>query len=157
MKLLFRKSAKEDPEETEILDHHVTEQFAVVGTPYCEKDIIKLAVKNPEWKKNSKELIEQGLGARKIFQYCFCNKPVCLVPEPKNAHDKNAVMVQIAGKKVGYISREENSHVKEIISRHKVKFISAFIGGGAYKIVFENGEVVKEADRISIKIKICYK
>lgn len=79
-----------------------------------------------------------------------------MIPEPENPHDKYAVMVQIAGEKVGYISRSENYHLRDILQKGSVKFISAFVSGGAYKVVSENGDMQKLQKDISIQIKIGY-
>lgn len=40
-----------------------------------------------------------------------------LVPEPENIHDHNAIRVEIDGRKVGYISREEAPAVGALIKR----------------------------------------
>ena len=79
-----------------------------------------------------------------------------LILEDRNSEDRYAVMVQIAGEKVGYISREENRHVREILSRHEIKYISAFISGGDYKEILENGDIEKNTKKIYITVKIAY-
>lgn len=134
----------------------VEEEFLVVGINYCLENLRKLACANPDWKKNGKSIISEGMAGKKIFRYNYIYKPVKLLPEPKNPHDKNAVIVQIAGEKVGYISTDDNVHVKKILAADRVKFISAFISGGAYKIVFENGEIEKDEKAFFINVKIGY-
>ena len=79
-----------------------------------------------------------------------------LILEDKNPHDRYAVMVQIAGEKVGYISQDQNRHVREILSKHEVKFISARISGGEYKVIAENGDTEKDSKRNYITVKIAY-
>lgn len=132
------------------------EIFYVVGTNYCKKGIRQLACANPDYRKSGKTLASQGKHMKNIFQYSYINKPVKLIPEPKNPHDKNAIMVQIAGEKVGYISRDENLHVKDILDKHDVKFISSFISGGNYKVVSESGDVEKFEKNFFINVKIGY-
>lgn len=132
------------------------ETFRVAGSHYCEDDIMKLATANSEWKSTAKQLINSGKVNKKVFHYNFINKPVKLIPEPENPHDKNAVLVQIAGEKVGYISREENIHVKEILDNHEVKYISSFISGGPFKYANESGELVHDELALSIDVKIGY-
>lgn len=66
-------------------------------------------------------------------------------------------MVQIAGEKVGYISADEAPHVRDILTRHNVRFVSAFIGGGDYKEVFSDGSFQKYEDEPFIRVKIGYK
>lgn len=133
-----------------------TEEYIVAGTNYYEGNIKKLATSNNEYKSKAKTIIENGNAEKKIFQYDFINKPVKLIPEPKNKHDKNAVQVVIAGELVGYISKEENVHVKNILSKHEIKYISAFISGGKYKIVSLNEDILKGEYNIKIQIKIGY-
>ncbi len=79
-----------------------------------------------------------------------------LIPEPKNEYDKNAVMVQIAGEKVGYISRSDNIHVKLILGTREIKYISGFISGGKYKVASEDKHLSHDEDHLSISIKIGY-
>lgn len=132
------------------------EVFYVVGVAYCIDNIKKLTCSNKDYRNSAKTNIADGLIAKKIFQYTYINKPVKLVPEPTNLHDKNAIMVLIAGEKVGYISADENMYVKNILSKCDIKFISSYISGGKYKVVSQNGHVEKEEDNIRIKIKIGY-
>lgn len=131
------------------------ESFNVVGAYYYEDNIMKLAVSNPDWKKNKATLKKEcGLPLR-IYRYTFISKPVKLIPEPTNKYDKNAVQVVIAGELVGHVPADLAVHIKKVISSHDVKYISAFIDGGDYKVVKED-ETFKAGDGISIKISIGY-
>lgn len=140
----------EAPEKAKL----IKEDFAVVGASYYKENIMKLACANPDWKKHTKTLLSEGKS--KVYRYNFVYKPVKLIPEPSNEHDANAVLVQIAGEKVGYVSREENIHVKDILENRSVKYISAFVGGGDYKLLFTDGSLEKQYDEISINIRIAY-
>lgn len=135
---------------------YTEEIFFAVGMYYYQEAIGKLAVRNPDWKQTNKALLNAGKGQQKIFRYNYIHKPVYLVPEPENPHDDNAVYVQVAGEKVAYISRAENKHVLDILQNHEVQFVSAFIGGGDYKVISENGEMLKNQDDIFVKVKIGY-
>lgn len=132
------------------------EDFEVAGVHYCLKNIKLLATVNPDWRKKSKSLVSKSKPRRRIYKNTYINKPVKLIPEPTNKHDKNAIIVQIAGEKVGYISADDNIHVKQILSKHDVKFISAFISGGEYKDVTEDGIVDRGDYGIDINIRIGY-
>lgn len=131
-----------------------TETFRVVGVNYHLDSIHKLACSNPDWKCTAPQIISKGKAGERIFRYNFINKPVKLIPEPDNEHDKNAVAVYIAGELVGYISRDDNRHVLDILNKGDIKYISGFIGGGEYKVIHENKEISKFEDNISIKVKI---
>lgn len=132
------------------------ESFRAVGVHYYADNIKNLATSNPAWKSTAKQLLNDGKVNKKVFRYNFLNKPVKLIPEPENSHDENAILVQIAGKKVGYISRDENIHVKELLDRHEIKYISSFISGGEYKYANENGDLVHDELGITIDVKIGY-
>ncbi len=132
------------------------ETFFVAGGHYYKKNINNLACSNPDYRYGAKRNIKDGLVMRKIFRYTYLNKPVKLIPEPNNEHDKNAVMVLIAGEKVGYIRAEEALHVKHILSTCDIKFISSFLSGGDYKVVSLNGDVEKLTSEVSIRIRIGY-
>lgn len=126
------------------------EIFVVVGTNYQEENIKKIRTLNPEYRKKEYD------GFVKIYKYNYMNKPVKLIPEPKNKHDKNAVQVFIAGELVGYISREDNVHVKDILNNHEVKYISSRVTGGDYRIVHPDGTDLAFSDSVKIKISIGY-
>jgi len=128
----------------------------IVGEDYCLKNIMKLGQKNSDYSDSAQVNIENDLAMKKIFQYNFINKPVSLVPEPTNKHDKNAIMVCIANKKVGYIPADLTAHIRRIFSGD-VKFISAFVSGGKYKVVSTNGDVDEGEYRINIRVRIGYK
>ncbi len=133
-----------------------TEVFRVAGARYYENNIKKLACANPEWKMKNSQLIDAGKAGQKIFRYNYINKPAKLVPEPKNPHDKNAVAVVIAGKMVGYIGKDDNKHVLDILKHQEIKYISSFIGGGKYKIVSLNGDAVTWDTSLEVSVKIAY-
>ena len=65
-------------------------------------------------------------------------------------------MVQIAGEKVGYISRSDNVHVLEVLQKGSVKFITSSVRGGEYKVVSLDGTSIKQTDGIHINVRIAY-
>ena len=150
-----------DRKKTEAVPHKESsrtlkkETVSVVGTSYCMDSIKKLYCSNPDWKKNRSALSLTDNEVKKIFRYNFICKPVYLIPEPDNKHDKNAIFVRVAGEKVGYISRDDNTYVGRILKRD-VKYVSAYIRGGEYKLVSKTGIIEKGEDEISIKISIGY-
>lgn len=132
------------------------EDFRAVGVYYYEKNIKKLACKNPDWSLTAAQVIGAGKAGRKIFKNNYINKPVKLILEPNNPNDRNAVAVVFAGELVGYISHEENRHVREILQRHDVKSISGFIGGGEYKIISDDGKTMKAGHSFTVTVRIKY-
>lgn len=134
----------------------VKEDFRVVGVSYYTANVKKLACTNEDWKKSGKKLAADGRVMEKIFRYTYINKPVKLIPEPKNQYGKNAVAVYVAGELVGYIPAEDALHVRQVLSSKKIKYISSFIGGGDYKVVSEDGTVEKMDGNVKISVRIAY-
>ena len=132
------------------------ETFDIAGVSYYLDNLQKLACANPDYRKRGKTLAEEGQAGKRIYRYNYVYKPVKLILEDKNPYDRYAVMVQIAGEKVGYISQDQKRHVREILSKHEVKFISARISGGEYKVIAENGDTEKDSKRNYITVKIAY-
>lgn len=133
-----------------------TEDFCVVGVNYYTENLHKLACANPDWKNTIATIIKNDKANTKIFRYSYINKPVKLIEEPNNKHDRNAVQVIIAGELVGYISRDYNVHVKEILKKKNIKYISSFISGGQYKIILNDKTMIKDEQQISINVRIAY-
>ena len=138
-------------------DDHITETFDVAGTHYCMQNIMKLATRNPDWRKTGKALVAAGYAGKRVFRYTYINKPVKLIPEPQNPHDPNAVMVQIAGEKVGYISAEEAPHVNDVLKHRNIIYISGFIGGGDQKYIEEDGTFERYDGEPYVHVRIKYK
>lgn len=129
--------------------------FCVVGVRYYLDSLQKLACANSNYRKSGKTLVSDGIVSKRIYQYTYINKPVKLVPESYNPHDKNAVAVHIAGELVGYIAADEAPEVRSILASD-VKFVSSFISCGKYKVVHPDGTVEKQDSEIHINIKIGY-
>lgn len=126
------------------------ETFIVVGTEYYLQNIDKLRIANPDCKKaNLRPFFP-------TYKYNYINKPVRLIPEPQNKHDKNAIQVLIAGELVGYISRADNMHVRNILFNSEIKYISSFIKGGPCKTLSADNKVINSEDPITIKVSIGY-
>lgn len=151
------RTTPRNPDSTKETSSFAKEVFEVVGTYYYLENIGKLATRNPDWRKQGKTLAAQGYAGRRVYRYKYINKPVRLIQEDENPHDHNAVMVQVAGEKVGYISNDEAVHVRDILNRRSVKYISAFVGGGDYKIINEDGTFERFEDDPYIRVSIGYK
>lgn len=132
------------------------EFFYVSGCEYYKDNIYKLAVKNAEWSSTNATIKKHEKCDTEVYRYKFVNKPVKLVPEPSNQYDENAIMVMVAGELVGYISRNDNLHVLDILNNHNVKYISSFIGGGDFKVVREDNSVIRSSNDLFVKVQIAY-
>ena len=133
------------------------EVFEVAGVAYYLKNLDKVVEMNPEWRKTCKALLNAGRGATKIYRYKKTIKPVELIEEPTNPHDKNAVMVQIDGVKVGYIYADQTTHVKQILRSKVVDSLAATITGGEYKTVAADNKMIKNSVGPFIKVTVQYR
>ncbi len=129
------------------------EDYNVVGVSYYPDGIRAISHVAPAWRKKP---VPDPSGPVTIYKYEFDTKPVELVPEPENPHDRNAVGVVINGHKVGHISAEEAPHVKEILERRDIKYISAVVNGGDRKTVYPNGDVLTENRTCNVSVRIAY-
>ncbi len=93
---------------------------------------------------------------RKLYKYKFLDCPAEIVKEPDNPYDKNALAVVVDGEKIGYISRDDNLNVGELLKKHVIESIIATINGGAYKYIDDDGEVAKVNDDFRVKVSIRY-
>lgn len=132
------------------------ETFRAVGVSYYKGSIEKLACDNPKWNRSPSAIVSDGDAGQSIFKYNYTNKPIELKVEKNNPHNPNAVAVYITENLVGYISREENARVREILAKREVISISGFIGGGPYKVVSNSKEVVTDEMNHTVTVRIKY-
>lgn len=137
--MLFKKKAAKE---------HV---YSVRGTDYHMDAISMLAIKNPLYPYN-KAILEAVGPMQRVYEYLYIERPVQLVPEKNNKHDKNAVMVMIAGQHVGYIPAESAADVRKDIKRG-LSNLNATVYGGRYKTVSALAEAEPWDDSIHIKVR----
>jgi hypothetical protein len=71
------------------------------------------------------------LSGRKGEEEIRLEKIAVFVPEPDNPHDPNAVAVEIDGRLVGYLSRDENRRWLDVVSGPRRVGCEAMIAGRA--------------------------
>lgn len=127
-----------------------TEQFSpkyethrVAGTSFRTEQIISLSEENDVYDYSKKELIDEFYTDERIYQYIFNPINVELIEEPDNKHDPNAIKVVVDDVHVGYIKKGSCSHVKKLMRENRIKSITAYIGGGKYKYVYEDFDTEK--------------
>ena len=133
----------------------IKESLRAVGVSYYNKNIDKLACKNPEWSFTKANIVASHKENIRIFRYNYINKPVKLIKEPTNPYSRNAIQVIIAGELVGYISEEEVMHVHDILNNHEIKYLTAFISGGDYKILVGD-KLEHDTKDLAVSINIGY-
>ena len=55
-----------------------------------------------------------------------------------------------------FIPADDAAHVRTILNKYRVRTSSSFIGGGKYKIVGDDGSVVKMENNLFIRVTVGY-
>lgn len=118
----------------------VTERIHVRGESFYEESFNELRYKNYEYDYSKKEIIEEGLDGHRIYQYDFDPVNVELIDEPDNPKDPNAIAVYVCGHQIGYIPHGSTAHIRNVREKYGIQRITAEMGGGKYKIVFEDDD-----------------
>lgn len=116
----------------------VIEKHHIAGVTSYMKNIMSIAIENDDYPKTKRELVDDFLIDERVFQYFWDVLKVELIEEADNPHDKNAIKVLIDDVHVGYIKKGSCSHIKKLIKSGNIAKISAQIGGGKYKYVYED-------------------
>lgn len=153
--LAKNKTLNLDQTEITLSDNNQTrtfskESFPVVGINYYTENLNKSRTANPEYRKRNLPM------AKRIYRYTYVDRPVKLIFEPQNPNDRNAIKVLIAGEHVGYIGRNENLHVGDILKHHEIKYIYASFKGGEYKMLVEDNEIIKAETSLKIDLHLGY-
>lgn len=118
----------------------VTERIHVRGESFYEESFNELRYKNYEYDYSKKEIIEEGLDGHRIYQYDFDPVNVELIDEPDNPKDPNAIAVYVCGHQIGYVPHGSTAHIRNVREKYGIQRITAEMGGGKYKIVFEDDD-----------------
>lgn len=113
------------------------QKHRLAGVKYYEKNIMQLAVENPNYALTKDKIIKAGLVDSTIYKFTFPSEPVILEPEPENEHDSNAIKVLLDGQHIGYIKAGSCSRVHNLIKNGKIGKIVCTLSGGPYKAVFD--------------------
>jgi hypothetical protein len=70
------------------------------------------------------------LSGRQADEEIRLQKVAVFVPEPDNPHDPNAIAVQIDGRLVGYLSRDENRRWLDVVTGREVGCEAMIAGRG---------------------------
>lgn len=111
----------------------------VHGISFREKAVLSILVENYEFDMSKKEIKDEGLDGQKIFKYDSVTEPAKLVPEPDNPEDPNAIAVYVEDKHIGYIAKGMTKRIQNLIDGDKIESIQAEIGGGPYRVVYDDG------------------
>lgn len=132
-----------------------TIEFRCPGVYYHMDEIMKLARTSKLWSIPPQKIVELGRTDVRIYKYRFSDPPAKLVPEPSNAHDPNAVYVDVGGVKVGYAPAGLAPELRRLISAGRIDSVSTFVGGGPYRIITSDGdEFTDEGTSIFVRVTV---
>jgi hypothetical protein len=112
----------------------MTNIFRLVGEENFEMEVAGEASYQPALKEICGDHGEDGVDI--IVE-------ACIAPEPTNSYDKNAVMVTVSGKKVGYLPRADAKDFKKVMRIFNLSDNSQFILKANIRGGFLNKEKVK--------------
>lgn len=140
--------------------HGKQETHKVAGVSFRQDALKALGIKNPDFAKTKKQLINEDLTEQWIYEYSFAPEKVELIPEPDNPYSENgnAVKVVADGQHIGYIKSGSSAHVSKLLREDRIQQVTGFIGGGRSKIVTvdeDDGErYIVETDEIGFYARI---
>lgn len=126
------------PEPVKPEPQQKVERHHVAGTSFRLDAIKALGVKNFDYDKSKRELIEDGLTGERIWRTDYFPKVATLEPEPTNPHDPNAIKVVVDGVHIGYIKKGSCARIHKAIREGRIERVKCEIKGGKYKIVLED-------------------
>ena len=111
--------------------------YHATGMGHYLDNLLSLGIKNEDFEKSKKALIDEGLVEERVWEYEFYPLKVELVPEPDNPYDSKAIKVIVDGVHVAYIKKGSCSHLLKVIQEGRIEGIKCQIGGGRYKYISE--------------------
>lgn len=124
----------------------------VKGAFAHEDDIFhNLMEHNPEYDYNKKDMIDFCVADTPIYKWVSKNLPTSLVPEPDNKYDPNAIRVEVGGILIGYIPKQNCQKILADMSAGKIVNVSHYITGGAYKILVEDYDPLKDKSKYTVE------
>lgn len=120
------------------------ETIRAAGISYRTDAVLSLGYKNNEYAYNKKQIIDEDLEDKEIWEYDFPQYDVEFVFEPDNKYDTNAIAIYVEGKQIGYVERDLTAHVRDLIESGKLKSAYCQIVGGKYKIYDSDEESIEK-------------
>lgn len=122
-----------------------------------EADLMELLNSNPNFELSTKELVEKGYGGKRVYKFFSeYDYGISLIPEPGNQYDKDAVMVAMHGRKIGYIPRDNNIWVKRLLKKNAINNMKVTVKGGPIRKIYSNGTSMAYFNDYDPKITIEY-
>lgn len=111
----------------------------VVGESFYKDDIQSLCKINKDYYWPKELLYQKFVEGDKVYKYEIIDTQAKLIPEPSNPYDKNAIRVEICGKMIGHIPKEQTQEVAELMNAEGFH-VKATVAGGPFKEIIETEE-----------------
>lgn len=112
--------------------------FRLAGTTFHAEAFEDLAEESDDWRQTLTEVVKAGDEDEEIFKYYWLPMPAEVVSEPDNQEDPGALSVIVCDQRIGYIKREDQERVRELLPR--ATQIVVYMKGGPNKTATWNDE-----------------
>ena len=128
----------------------------VVGESYFKDNIAALGSISHDYYWPTERLYEKYVEGDRVYKYHFTEMDAELVPEPDNPHDPNAIRVDVDGKTVGHIAKDNTQRIREVINSGAV--VKANVHGGPRKEISEtdDGLLVSEKEDYDFRVRLSF-
>lgn len=128
----------------------------VVGESFYKDNIAALGSISHDYYWPTERLYEKYVEGDRVYKYHFTEMDAELVPEPDNPHDPNAIRVDVNGKTVGHIAKDNTQRIREVINSGAV--VKANVHGGPRKEISEtdDGLLVSEKEDYDFRVRLSF-
>lgn len=128
----------------------------VVGESYFKDNIAALGSISHDYYWPTERLYEKYVEGDRVYKYNFAEMDAELVAEPDNPHDPNAIRVDVNGKTVGHIAKDNTQRIREVINSGAV--VKANVHGGPRKEISEtdDGLLVSEKEDYDFRVRLSF-
>ena len=124
----------------------------VVGESYHKDAIASLGVIQRDYYWPTDRLYEKFVEGDRIYKYRFEDQDVDLVPEPDNPYDPDAIRVDVNGKQVGYIARDNTQRIRELMDAGAR--VRAKISAGPCKEISETADGLLASEKTDVDFRV---
>ena len=117
---------------------HYISGCETVGESYYKDAIAELGTIDRNYYWPNERLYEKFVDGDRVYKFRFEDMDAELVPEPDNPHDPNAIRVDVNGKTVGHIARDNTAHIRELLESGATA--RAKISAGPRKVITESDD-----------------
>lgn len=128
---------------------------------YCflgkDEDRIKVLETNPNFELSTKQLYHKGFVGKRVYKYFYRYSDATIQREPKNKHDKNAVMILVNGQFFGYVNRDDAPVIGAAIKKNQIISCAIVMTGGPYRYIISEDQSTAGGGDFDVKLEVTYK